>query len=263
MGLTDNDNEKIWQKYLRATAQGSDGYGGQNLDKNPLRIRGSHIPNDKDYGDCFNKFPIGMDDPGVRHFHDEGEENYLDRDPGTKKDVTYYFNSWHYRGELEPGENRDAAFGCSFTFGQASNTPWPEVLGIVNCGQPGSSNDKIARLAITYCKTFKPKEIYVMWTFAQRREWVNELGFYTNYKGEIKENNYITSHLFELTNDKWDEYNYEKNKLLLQSFCSANNIKLNETTVTEVSRTEYPPGRDKMHPGPDWHVVVAEKFNTQ
>lgn len=245
--MESNNNKKIWNSYLSRTPN-------TITDKSPDMF---------DDGDYFNKFPIGSDEPGVRHFHDKSEETWPDMDPGTEKDVTYYFNSWHYRGELEPAKNAPAAFGCSFTFGQASNTPWPEVLGIVNCGQPGSSNDKIARLAITYCKEFEPKEIYVMWTFAQRREWVNELGFYIKYKGEIKANYHITSHLFELTNDKWDEYNYEKNKLLLQSFCSANNIKLNETTVTDVSRLQYPPGRDNMHPGPDWHVVVAEQFNTQ
>ena len=41
----------------------------------------------------FDKFPIGCDEPGVRHFHDKSEETWPDMDPGTEKEVTYYFNS--------------------------------------------------------------------------------------------------------------------------------------------------------------------------
>ena len=42
---------------------------------------------------------------------------------------------------------------------------WPEV-----------QNDKICRLAIEYIRIAKPDTIFVMWTFPNRREWIDEDG---------------------------------------------------------------------------------------
>ena len=219
----------------------------------------------------FDRFPIGNDAPGVRHFRDSGEERDGCAAGWKPEDVTYYFNSQHYRGYLEPESSKPAAFGCSFTFGTGVDEKqhWPGLMGIVNCGQPGSSNDKITRLAVTYCKNFKPSSIYVMWTFPQRREWVDEQGNMIAFKNlsELEIKNILSqkfvswdnTHLF-LMNDLWDEYNYTKNKLLLESFCTANNIKLFQTTVTEIDHGNYPKARDNMHPGPEWHINVAASF---
>lgn len=219
--------------------------------------------------DWFNRFPIGNDAPGVRHFRDAGEERDGCAAGWRPEDVTYYFNSQQYRGYLEPAAGAPAAFGCSFTFGTGVDQPWPALLDIVNCGQPGSSNDKIARLVVTYCKTFKPNCVYVMWTFPQRREWVDEHGNVIAFKNitneeasNILKQNFLSwdnTHLY-LMNDLWDEYNYEKNKLLVESYCAAHNIELFQTTVTSISHSDYPKARDGMHPGPEWHINVAASF---
>ena len=78
------------------------------------------------------------------------------------------------RNKLQPGG--DAAFGCSFTFGYGVNheQSWPALMGLYNCGQSGSSNDRITRLAIEYINTYSPKNIYIMWTIKSRREWIDE-----------------------------------------------------------------------------------------
>jgi hypothetical protein len=211
----------------------------------------------------FTKFPIGSDAPGERHFRDAVEENGPIADGWKVEDVLYKFNNWCYRGQLVPMPEFNAAFGCSCTFGTGVNQPWPEQLGVVNCGQPGASNDKIARLAIAYCNTFNPQKIYVMWTFAQRREWINEKGYVLAYKNQTIDNTkeWLYSHA-TLMNDVWDEYNYDKNQLLLRSYCKLNNIELAETHVTELPKINYAPARDNTHPGPDWHLNVTANFLT-
>lgn len=218
----------------------------------------------------FDNFPQGNDAPGVRHFRDSVEESDGCADGWTPESVTYIFNKQYYRGTLEPGPGLPAAFGCSFTFGTGVNQPWPEILGVVNCGQPGSSNDKIARLAVTYCNEFKPKDIYICWTFPQRREWVDERGNVIAFKNlsesEIKSilsQKFVSwdNALLFLMNDLWDEYNYTKNKLFVESFCKANNINLHQTTVTDIDARNYPKARDNMHPGPEWHLNIASLFS--
>lgn len=211
----------------------------------------------------FKTFPKGVDVPGVREYRDEQEEretpNHL---AGT---VSYTINEWGYRGSLIPQQGAPAAFGCSCTFGVGVTAPWPSMLGVVNCGQPGASNDKITRLAISYCETFKPDTIYVMWTFWQRREWVNKDGYILSWRASRNfvgdDESWADSHI-ALMNEKWDEYNYDKNQLLLRSYCQLNNIKLIETTVLDLDKDLYDLARDNMHPGSDWHLNVSASLTT-
>lgn len=230
-------------------------YQGQNKDQN---IRSG----------WFTEFPVGNDQPGVRHWRDDNERR-LPMEPGwSEESVEYHFNSWYYRGAIEPEPGKTAAFGCSFTFGTGVDEKqhWPGLLGIANCGQPGSSNDKIARLVLSYCNTFKPSEIYVMWTFPQRREWIDEHGNVIAFKNitdaeaeQIMRQPFVSwdnSHLF-LMNDLWNDYNYQKNCLLVENYCAANSIVLHTTTVTEIDHRDYPSARDRQHPGPEWHMNVA------
>lgn len=208
----------------------------------------------------FETFPEGVDLPGHRQFRDEQEERETpDHLAGT---VSYTINDWGYRGELIPEECADAAFGCSCTFGVGVSAPWPSMVGAVNCGQPGASNDKITRLALSYCETFRPNTIYVMWTYWQRREWIDDKGNVLAFKNSVElYENWGSSHA-KLMNDVWDEYNYKKNQLLLRSYCELNNIELIETTVLDLDKDDYPLARDNMHPGPDWHLNVSASLIT-
>ena len=157
-----------------------------------------------------------------------------------------------------------AAFGCSYTFGYGINDPYPVLLDAVNCGLSGASNDQIARLAITYCKTFKPKKIYVMWTFKARREHIHENGALEKFrnlseeaiKEELKSPTWLSSYL-TLMNDKSDHYNYQKNKLMLFNFCENNDIVLRQKEILDLSKANFSLARDNDHPGPDWHTNIA------
>ncbi len=210
--------------------------------------------------DWFSTFTLGHDEPGGRNWLDEGEKKL----GGNETDVEYHINRWRYRDSIEPKQGQSAAFGCSYTFGYGVNNPWPKLLGVANLGQNGASNDMIVRLAISYCETFKPKDIYVLWTFPHRREHIIENGGLDKYRNmstktldeEFKNRTWRSSYL-ELSNDKADEYNFTKNKLLLTHYCAMYNIELNQATIFDFPKDEFPLARDNDHPGKDWHTNVA------
>lgn len=215
-------------------------------------------------GDFFKEFTLGDDEPGVYNWIDEHEKELGCQLGWTEESVEYYINDWRYRGKLIPKEGADAAFGCSYTFGYGVNTHWPGLMGVVNCGVNAGSNDMITRLAISYCRTFNPKNIYVMWSFDTRRECANNDGLH-KFKPLTSPNQYKDawySAALVLQNDFADTYNNQKNKLLLSSFCKANNINLHQTHVNYFNKMDYPLARDNMHPGPDWHLNVSASLTT-
>ena len=214
--------------------------------------------------DWFSTFTLGHDDPGDRNWLDEGEKKLGCSLGYTEASIKYHINNWRYRGKRVPEMGASAAFGCSYTFGYGVNDPYPVLLDAVNCGINGASNDLIARLAITYCKTFKPSEIYVMWTFKTRREHIFENGGLEKFrnlseeaiKEELASPTWVSSHL-TLMNNSADEYNFKKNKMLLTSYCVVNNIKLHQSTILNLPKESFPFARDGDHPGPDWHANIA------
>jgi hypothetical protein len=214
--------------------------------------------------DWFSTFTLGHDDPGDRNWLDEGEKKLGCSLGYTEASIKYHINNWRYRGKRVPEMGASAAFGCSYTFGYGVNDPYPVLLDAVNCGINGASNDLIARLAITYCKTFKPSEIYVMWTFKTRREHIFENGGLEKFrnlseeaiKEELASPTWVSSHL-TLMNNSADDYNFKKNKMLLTSYCVVNNIKLHQSTILNLPKESFPFARDGDHPGPDWHANIA------
>ena len=214
--------------------------------------------------DWFGTFTLGHDDPGKRNWLDEGEKKLGCALGYSEESVEYFINDWRYRGKKVPAMGIPAAFGCSYTFGYGVNQHYPGLLDAVNCGINGASNDLIARLAITYCKTFKPSEIYVMWTFKTRREHIFDDGGLEKFrnlseqaiKEELKSPTWVSSHLALMNNNAY-EYNFKKNKMLLTSYCVVNVIKLHQSTILDLPKEDIPFARDNDHPGPDSHTNVA------
>lgn len=191
----------------------------------------------------FGVFPLGQETPGEYNWIDSQESKL----GGNKFDVTYFINEWRYRGFIKPGPNVPASFGCSHAFGYGVNVPYAKIIGFANCAVNGISNDAIVRMAYTYCEQFKPNKICILWTMPNRREYVEEDGTIQKFKAE--ENH----QLLALQNSNWDQYNLEKNKIFISSYCKANNIKLLEYDFMNNDKG----ARDGLHPGPDWHVNMA------
>ena len=179
-----------------------------------------------------------------------------------------FFNDWNppttdnFKTLVQPNKGVSASFGCSFTegVGVSVDQTWSFLLDVCNCGLNGASNDKICRTAIEYCNTFEPKTIYVMWTFANRREVVDEDSNLLKFKAVDPGSSKFAWHKasLELTNQYSDFYNYKKNKLLLESFCASNNIELFQADVVDIKNDQQ--GSDGQHPGPSWHNDVFELF---
>jgi len=228
-------------------------------------------------------FAGGMQGPesksGHHYFIDHQEYEIWTKNQGSRSDVnwskdavSYNINSLGFRG-IEPAQGMPAAFGCSFTFGYAVDEAeiWPNLLGVANFGEPGTSNDRIVRNAITYINGYKPKDIYVMFTFSNRREWISEGGEYKKFKGLsdqdiqriVKDNKWSweTAHV-ALSNDQADHHNYFKNKMFLEAYCENKNVNLHFTHVGELDWQSFVPARDLQHPGPMWHLLIAEQYKT-
>ena len=193
--------------------------------------------------DYFSEFPLGQEEPGSRSWLDNAEREL----GGDARAVTYYFNEWRYRGTIEPGNGVRASFGCSHALGYGVQTPYAKIIGFANCAINGISNDAIARMAYTYCEQFSPDAICVLWTLTHRREYVDDNGVLQKFRGDDH------TSLLSLQNQHADEYNLVKNKLFLEYYCLANNVKL----LQYVFEGDDKGARDGMHPGPNWHVNMA------
>ena len=201
----------------------------------------------------FDEFPLGQEEPGEQHWLDEAEKSL----GGNEQDVLYYFNDMRYRGRIEPSLGTNASFGCSHAMGYGVQTPYAEIIEFANCGISGLSNDGIARMAYTYCCTYTPETIIVLWTVPHRREWVNKKGKLEKFRYD--KTNVMTAwnmNMINLQNDCWDEYNLIKNKIFLRNYCDAKNINLIEFEFEDNDHA----ARDGMHPGSDWHANMAAKI---
>lgn len=235
---------------------------------------------DLDEKQWFGRAPYGKETPGFYQFIDEPERAGWEKNKGSHPEinwsadaVTYHINTQRHRGSILPARGQSAAFGCSFTFGYGvdESEHWPGLLGVANCGESGSSNDQIVRTAISYINYWQPADVFVMFTFPNRREWINDAGEYRKFKGLTPEDRkrilketdfgWETAHL-ALHNEYSDHYNFYKNKVFLESFCQAKNVRLHFTTVGEIDYLPFTPARDLNHPGPLWHLLIAEHFKT-
>lgn len=198
--------------------------------------------------DWFSQFPLGQEEPGTRHWIDEAERSL----GGDEKLVNYYFNEWRYRGVIRPASNVSASFGCSHALGYGVNKPYAEIIEFANCAINGLSNDAITRMAYTYCEQFNPPAIVVLWTIPHRREWIDEKGKINKFRMQTNPNRW-QQNFIEIQNEKWDEYNLQKNKLFLKHYCAHKDIKLIDFDFSDNDHA----ARDGVHPGPDWHINIA------
>ena len=181
--------------------------------------------------------------------------------------ITYKNNSLGYRGADFTGNG--GVIGDSFVYGIGVTNPFAQQLNIDNLGSPAGSNDEITKTAIQYINNFKPPFIIICWTYAHRREWVDE--------------NFNTSKIFrradwhnhsdiqptdvelafaEISNDGYNYYTWLKNKMLLELFCDKNFVQLiqvhNNIIWRENIEYDYGYAMDNLHPGQGWHDEMTK-----
>lgn len=221
--------------------------------------------------DFFNNFEISKYSPGVYKFIDDTEQEVWSKNKDQSKkhgwtsdNITYTINQYGYRGK-EPGG--DAGFGCSYSFGYGVDDvhTWPYLLDVFNGALPGSSNDRIARLAVQYMNTFKPKNIYIVWSFISRREHVDEAGNFYQFtslsEAELNEHgNEYKLAMLELANKNSNMLNLQKNQILVEHVAKSLGVRYNYKVLQQTNYTNYLTSRDLDHPNPQWHRIIAEDF---
>lgn len=188
-----------------------------------------------------------------------GRDELLAGQSETVDDGTVYnYNNLGWRDQEFTGEV--GVVGDSFVFGLGTNHAFPHILEVDNLGMPSASNDRIVRHAIQYIRNYEPHTVIVCWTYGFRREWINPDGSPYNFKNagpsksSFKE---IDEHLSELQNQPYDHYNYYKNKLLIESFCAVNKVKLIQIDNHYIQNDNA--AADNKHPGQNWHNRMAKE----
>ena len=177
--------------------------------------------------------------------HSEKSKNTEWTDQRTN--VVYRLNNLGYRSNIDfdieelKQQNLILALGCSNTFGMCLPfaETWPSVLQeligdeatVINLGIGGASNDNIARIGYCSIEALKQSVIAVccMWAPMSLREFVSK-----DFKGGV--------HTLENDNlpyqDWWDHidwvsnnYDFFKNRGLLDSACSAHGIDFHDLQI--------------------------------
>ena len=222
--------------------------------------------------DFFSEFENGPFVPGVYNFIQPEEQEVWNQNHNQSRtygwnehNVKYTINQFGYRGK-DPGG--DAGFGCSYSFGYGVNDThaWPYLMDVFNGALPGSSNDKIARLAVQYMNTYKPKNIYIVWSFVSRREHVNDDMQFFQFtsienieQAQLPGNEYKLA-LLELSNKNSDMLNLQKNQLLVEYIANSLGVNYNFMLLQQTKYTDYLTSRDLDHPNADWHKIIAQEF---
>ena len=181
--------------------------------------------------------------------------------------ITYKNNNLGYRGADFTGNG--GVIGDSFVYGSGVKNPFAQQLNIDNLGAPASSNDEITKTAIQYINNFKPPFVIVCWTFAHRREWVDEnfdtvkifrrADWHNNSSIEPTD---VELAFAEISNNGYNYYTWLKNKMLLELFCDKNFVQLIQVHNNIIWREniEYDLGlaMDNLHPGQGWHDAMTK-----
>lgn len=241
-------------------------------------------------------FPAGQCVEWLDHTEDS-MENYR-RSGGHpaygEHDITYQFNELGYRSI---DFKTDAAIkivviGCSYVMGvglsqkdlfhevfaQELRTATAKSVSVFNLGAPGGSNDYIARLLHLAVPLFDPTIVLVNFTHASRREYVSVSNALLTYVPGYRPDNLVAreiyKHLDSLTSPVDNDLNLFRNYKSIEALLYGRIWLFSSISATDFERigdhvdaTKYvgampqiDRGRDKCHPGPGSHRVLASCY---
>ena len=178
---------------------------------------------------------------------------------------------------IKTGPRRLIAWGCSFTWGegldraqpgwgdQASPGAWPQLvadgmgLPVKNLAQPGASNLWIADQIMNY--SFEPGDlVLIMWTWPHRT---------TQGLKDLKPRHILANtrtELFEHWQRVYTEDDILRQDRILQwaaeQQLESQNISVLSLQVLDATSAwnDLPLALDHSHPGPQWHVRIADQI---
>lgn len=218
-----------------------------------------HIP------PSFYARPIMKDAIGKEIF--DLSEIYGD-DSVNNPNVSYRINSLGYRSsEFSFKESQIIlSFGMSSTFGigvsykETYTNIISEYLKIpsFNMGVPGASSDTVSRTiscTIPFFKQYNTNLIVLVgWPYSLRRE-----VFTDTFKASINfQDTPPIKEYYKLLDDTANDYNQEKNILMVRTVCSLHNSQLVEIPESLYLNLDIDKSNDGFHPGPMWNKKIAD-----
>lgn len=202
-------------------------------------------------------------------YPDDQEGFCKNQPPGyTETSVIYRMNSHGYRGTefSEPAEFKILVSGCSHTFGIGINEEdlWCNQLAqritgakVYNLALGGRSPDYVVRTIYKSIDLIKPNLVMVMWPDQSRFERPADDGVSMAWWTANDE-----YYLNDFTDKKYQNYNFNKNQIFLDSVCAAKQTPVIAFSYTEISRlvTHRDKARDLMHDGPAWNLDAADIY---
>jgi len=185
---------------------------------------------------------------------------------------TYKFNSHGFRCEEFTNDPTIMFLGCSFTcgIGLPVDNIWPELLSkklnmrCANLGIGGSSIDTAFRLCHGWIDIINPQLVVLLEPPGVRLELVYDDTIVNLNAGiTVFENGFLASKNLQSPNhnnhqifikewsidDNNDYFNKIKNKLAIESICSARNIKYLSISFSELFKRKVDQARDLSHYG--------------
>lgn len=202
-------------------------------------------------------------------YPDDEEGYWKNRPEGyTDTSITYRMNKHGYRGtEFDELANfKILVSGCSHTFGIGINEEdlWcnqfaHHIAGakVYNLALGGRSPDYVARVISKSIDIIKPNLVMVMWPDMSRFERPAKDGVSMAWWTAND-----TYYLDDFADENYQDYNFEKNQLLMNNLCAARRIPLIAFTYNEICHLvrEQDRARDLLHDGPIWNLKASNIY---
>jgi hypothetical protein len=196
----------------------------------------------------------------------------------TSTSIEYSFNSLGYRSpefNISTSDLKILVCGCSQTLGVGLNVSdcWPGVVQsvmsnaiattIFNLASVGASTDYVSRTVSQSISIVKPDVVLVLWPELSRREVILDSYPYVRAGGTWNADK------FKIPLGETNcQYQFQKNRMLVQSQCDLHSAEFYEYTVNEAylhcnSDLVGVPARDLQHLGVNSQLHVAYHFLNQ
>lgn len=188
--------------------------------------------------------------------------------PGySETSITYNYNSYGYRTkEFDLSNSRPSilCLGCSFTEGVGVNyeETWVSKLEqhftdyhVYNLGVNGGSGDSVSRILYNIGNVLDTKIVFILWPHLFRQEIYLHKTINNSVASETN------SHSSILTDINFFN-KQEKNKAIINLLSQLHRYTVIDEDISLIYKDRCPiidRGRDN-HPGPQWHLDVAQHF---
>lgn len=191
-------------------------------------------------------------------------------------DISFDINNKGFRSHFDfnleelKGKKIILCLGCTDTFGMNVyyEQAWPTILGdrlkdytVLNCGIIGASADTVSRMFIKISQVLadEVKFVCLLWPHNNRREFVSKE--FTKVLTTFDINTTPYDEYWDFIDWKSDNYNYFKNKHLVENIAKANDIKLFDLIINRFDKkVPYDYAGKFFALGKNSHLAISNYF---